>query len=86
MNLLLVSRNFRNFRNFLLVIGDSTIYISGMYTHHQKTVILDAPSIGTQSEKPRLKAFVGGLDLTGHAISSGRGYIQKSGFGESYKL
>ena len=39
-------------------------FASGMYTHHQKTVILDAPS-ENQSDKRRLKAFVGGLDLTG---------------------
>ena len=57
-----------------------------MYTHHQKTVILDAPSIGTQSEKPRLKAFVGGLDLTGHIQYPVEGDIQKSEFGEFGKL
>jgi hypothetical protein len=39
-------------------------FASGMYTHHQKSVILDAPaSIGDGQR--RLMAFVGGLDLTG---------------------
>ena len=33
------------------------------YTHHQKSVICDAP--GDAEARPRLVAFVGGLDLTG---------------------
>ena len=33
------------------------------YTHHQKSVICDAP--GEAEARPRLVAFVGGLDLTG---------------------
>ena len=40
-------------------------FASGMYTHHQKAVILDAPSRKADSDKRRLIAFVGGLDLTG---------------------
>lgn len=37
-------------------------FSSGAYTHHQKSVICDAPGEGGQR---RLVAFVGGLDLTG---------------------
>lgn len=41
-------------------------FSSGAYTHHQKTVICDAPGIwGDGSGRRRLVAFVGGLDLTG---------------------
>ena len=40
-------------------------FASGMYTHHQKAVILDAPSRKADSDKRRLIAFIGGLDLTG---------------------
>lgn len=36
-------------------------FASGMYTHHQKSVIVDA----FNGQKKRLVAFVGGLDLTG---------------------
>lgn len=39
-------------------------FASGMYTHHQKCVILDAAS-RKACDKRRLIAFVGGLDLTG---------------------
>ena len=38
-------------------------FASGAYTHHQKSVICDAP--GSAEARPRLVAFVGGLDLTG---------------------
>ena len=38
-------------------------FATGMYTHHQKCIILDAPS--RTSEARRLVAYVGGLDLTG---------------------
>ena len=38
-------------------------FASGAYTHHQKSVICDAP--GEAEARPRLVAFVGGLDLTG---------------------
>ena len=37
-------------------------FSSGAYTHHQKSVIADAPGYGPRR---RLVAFVGGLDLTG---------------------
>ncbi len=39
-------------------------FASGMYTHHQKCVILDEPSTRNPAMK-RLVAYVGGLDLTG---------------------
>ena len=38
-------------------------FSSGAYTHHQKSVIADAP--GAYGPQKRLVAFVGGLDLTG---------------------
>ena len=46
-------------------------FASGTYTHHQKSVIVDAPMYTfTLNDDPgsgtrRLMAFVGGLDLTG---------------------
>lgn len=40
-----------------------TNYVSTLYTHHQKCVIVDAP-IEEEDERRRLVAFVGGLDLT----------------------
>lgn len=36
--------------------------MSYLYTHHQKTVVLDAPAINDPSKR-RLVGFVGGLDL-----------------------
>ena len=39
-------------------------FSSGAYTHHQKSVICDAPS-PFGGPRRRLVAFVGGLDLTG---------------------
>merc|ERR1719232_890155 len=39
-------------------------FASGMYTHHQKCVILDAAS-DLDDSKRKLVAYVGGLDLTG---------------------
>ena len=38
-------------------------FASGAYTHHQKSVIADAPN--PYGGMRRLVAFVGGLDLTG---------------------
>ena len=38
-------------------------FVQTCYTHHQKTLILDAPASG-EDERPRVIAFVGGLDLT----------------------
>ena len=38
-------------------------FASGAYTHHQKSVIADAPN--PYGGLRRLVAFVGGLDLTG---------------------
>ena len=38
-------------------------FASGAYTHHQKSVICDAPPCA--GGRSRLVAFVGGLDLTG---------------------
>jgi hypothetical protein len=37
--------------------------MSYLYTHHQKTVVLDAPALNDPSKR-RLVGFVGGLDLT----------------------
>ena len=40
-------------------------FASQMYTHHQKTVVMDAPNPRSTDKRRRLIAFVGGLDLTG---------------------
>ena len=40
-----------------------TNFVSTCYTHHQKTVIVDA-SIDGEDEKRRLVAYIGGIDLT----------------------
>ena len=37
---------------------------SALFTHHQKTIICDSPSITPTNNQERLIAFVGGLDLT----------------------
>ena len=39
-------------------------FATGMYTHHQKCVILDSAA-AADDDKRRLVAYVGGLDLTG---------------------
>ena len=40
-------------------------FSTGTYTHHQKSIISDAPNYEGGSAPRRLVAFVGGLDLTG---------------------
>jgi phospholipase D1/2 len=37
---------------------------SAIYTHHQKSVVCDAPDPGSQDGRRKLVAYVGGLDLT----------------------
>ncbi|KAK6927573.1 Phospholipase D/Transphosphatidylase [Dillenia turbinata] len=37
--------------------------IATMFTHHQKTVVVDSPTPGERSEKRRIVSFVGGIDL-----------------------
>ena len=44
-------------------LGLGGTFVSACYTHHQKTIICDAPC-DEQSEDRRLVAFVGGLDIT----------------------
>ena len=48
---------------YVCILINLFLYISGAYTHHQKSVICDADNAG--SPRRRLVAFVGGLDLTG---------------------
>lgn len=46
--------------------GDSIfqgIQVSTMFTHHQKTVVVDSEFLGDGSQKRRLVSFVGGIDL-----------------------
>jgi hypothetical protein len=44
--------------------------VQGQFTHHQKTVMCDAPSAG-RPDKRHVVAFVGGLDLTDGCVLSG---------------
>ena len=44
------------------VLADS--FVGTCYTHHQKTVICDAPMEGDESGLRRMIAFIGGLDIT----------------------
>ena len=44
-------------------LGLGGTFVSACYTHHQKTVICDAPC-DEESDNRRLIAFVGGLDIT----------------------
>ncbi|CAI9755770.1 unnamed protein product [Fraxinus pennsylvanica] len=39
------------------------IQVSTMFTHHQKTVVVDSEFLGDGSQKRRLVSFVGGIDL-----------------------
>jgi phospholipase D1/2 len=50
-------------------LTDGTI-ASAFFSHHQKTIVCDAPPIeGSHMPLRRLVAFIGGLDLTTGAIS-----------------
>ena len=40
-------------------------FASSMYTHHQKSMVCDAPDPSAQDGRRKLIAYVGGLDLTG---------------------
>jgi hypothetical protein len=44
--------------------------VQGQFTHHQKTVMCDAPS-AVRPDKRHVVAFVGGLDLTDGCVLSG---------------
>ena len=44
-------------------LGLGGTFVSTCYTHHQKTIIVDAPHL-ENSDQRRLIAFVGGLDIT----------------------
>jgi hypothetical protein len=44
--------------------------VQGQFTHHQKTVMCDAPS-AARPDKRHVVAFVGGLDLTDGCVLSG---------------
>jgi len=57
----LAPREHEDLKELTDVINDQ--FSSGAYTHHQKSVIADAP--GAYDDRRRLTAFVGGLDLTG---------------------
>lgn len=46
--------------------GDSVFQgyqVSTLFTHHQKTVVVDSESTGERSQKRRIVSFVGGIDL-----------------------
>ena len=46
-------------------VGMAGEFVSTCYTHHQKTVIVDAaPLAGSTTDQRRLVAFLGGLDIT----------------------
>ena len=46
-------------------VGMAGEFVSTCYTHHQKTVIVDAaPLAGSATDQRRLVAFLGGLDIT----------------------
>ena len=44
-------------------LGLGGTFVSTCYTHHQKTIIVDAPTLGS-SDSRRLVTFLGGLDIT----------------------
>ena len=44
-------------------LGLGGTFVSTCYTHHQKTIIVDAPALLTGGQR-RLLAFLGGLDIT----------------------
>ena len=45
-------------------LGLGGTFVSTCYTHHQKTIIVDAPRGSGDSDPRRLVAFLGGLDIT----------------------
>ena len=57
-------KNIRNVSSENVIYTFQNEFSTGAYTHHQKSVICDAPNPFGGPQK-RLIAFVGGLDLTG---------------------
>eukprot|EP00899_Mesostigma_viride_P015391 jgi/Mesvir1/23853/Mv10655-RA.3 len=59
------------------------LVVSGIFSHHQKSVICDAPPLG--SDKKRVVAFIGGLDLTNGRYDTGHHSLFRTRFTEHDK-